>query len=414
MFFRGIELTQEQKINVLVKIFGTFLLMLGSYMVVPFLAVYLTHRTGASPAVIGMVIASNPIGSVIGTMLGGSFADRYGRKKIMMIGLFSTAVIVSLYPLADSVIAFAGLVLLQGVCSRLATPAANAMLAESIPAEHRPRIYALERVAFNTGGALGPVIGSVLLVRFPTVTFELQAVLTLLYLVATWIWIQDLGFQELQANPKAKHNVSYLTVLRDRPFMLFVLAGVFMAAAYFALETILPIYLVAAYPTNGLDFYTILLVTNAVLVFFLQLKLTSLTAKWGLTRNLVSGTLLYALCYFGVALVTNQVWMYLFFLLFVLGEMLATPLIVSTAAKMSTTEVRSRYMAMINLQWMTGSFLASFLGGIVLDHFGGQGMLLFFAGLATIAGLVYVSFGKVARSRLDEPRVTPAKTSVNL
>src|SRR5437879_12461048 len=70
--------------------FGTFLNKFGTF-VVPFLAIYMT-RLGYSPAQAGLPIAAYGVGTLGACLLGGSLADRIGRRKTIVLSMFSAAV----------------------------------------------------------------------------------------------------------------------------------------------------------------------------------------------------------------------------------------------------------------------------------------------------------------------------------
>src|SRR2546423_10620666 len=70
--------------------FGTFLNKFGTF-VVPFLAIYMT-QLGYSVAQAGLPIAAYGIGTLGACLLGGNLADRIGRRKTIVLSMFSAAV----------------------------------------------------------------------------------------------------------------------------------------------------------------------------------------------------------------------------------------------------------------------------------------------------------------------------------
>ena len=70
---------------------GIFLNKFGGF-VVPFLVIYLTHQ-GFSLAQAATAIGAYGIGNVLATLLGGYFADRLGRRKTIVLSMFSGAVL---------------------------------------------------------------------------------------------------------------------------------------------------------------------------------------------------------------------------------------------------------------------------------------------------------------------------------
>src|SRR5438045_7946998 len=69
--------------------FGTFLNKFGAF-VLPFLAIYMT-RLGFKATQAGMAIGAYGIGSLCAAFLGGTLADRIGRRKTIVLSMFSGA-----------------------------------------------------------------------------------------------------------------------------------------------------------------------------------------------------------------------------------------------------------------------------------------------------------------------------------
>src|SRR5207247_6313471 len=70
--------------------FGTFLNKFGTF-VLPFLAIYMTGL-GYTAAQAGVAIAAYGVGTLCASMLGGYLADRLGRRKTIVLSMFSVAV----------------------------------------------------------------------------------------------------------------------------------------------------------------------------------------------------------------------------------------------------------------------------------------------------------------------------------
>src|ERR1051326_8228641 len=68
---------------------GTFLNKFGTF-VLPFLTIYMT-RLGYSTAQAGLAVAAYGVGSLCAAFWGGYLADRLGRRKTIVLSMFSGA-----------------------------------------------------------------------------------------------------------------------------------------------------------------------------------------------------------------------------------------------------------------------------------------------------------------------------------
>lgn len=115
-----------------IRVVGTILTTVTSFAIRPFLAVYLYNKTG-NIYTIGFILGLAPLMGVITNILGGSLADKYGRKPLMVYSLFFQALSMAGYIFAVSPLHFALVSVVNGVASSLYFPAANAQIADIVP-----------------------------------------------------------------------------------------------------------------------------------------------------------------------------------------------------------------------------------------------------------------------------------------
>ena len=142
---------------------GTFLNKFGTF-VVPFLTLYLT-RQGYSLASAGMAIGAYGAGHLIASLLGGHLADTIGRRKTIVLSMFSAALAMMLLSQARSLPVIIVLTALAGLTGELYRPAATALLADLVSPSERVTAFAAYRMAFNAGWAFGPATAGFLAER---------------------------------------------------------------------------------------------------------------------------------------------------------------------------------------------------------------------------------------------------------
>ncbi|MBC7666616.1 MAG: MFS transporter [Caulobacter sp.] len=141
-----------------------------------------THFGGLPPSVLmGMALAANPLGILIGSLVSGPLSDRHGRRLVLAVTLVATmaghlltaaALVARNYPLFVLARFATGLV-------ESNTAVARAMLADLHAQIDRTRAFALLNACMYAGWLLGPLVGGLTLPLGEAVPFVLAAAMTL-------------------------------------------------------------------------------------------------------------------------------------------------------------------------------------------------------------------------------------------
>jgi MFS family permease len=155
-----------------------FLQWMGATSIVPMLPPYIRHL-GGSDALAGVVMAAFFAAGVLSQYPVGKLADRVGRRPILIAGLVTYAVasISFLLPITADIAVF--LRALQGVGAGAATVAALAMIASSVSLERRGRAFASIYGGELAGMAVGPLVGSIVGIRYMGAMFLASGLLAL-------------------------------------------------------------------------------------------------------------------------------------------------------------------------------------------------------------------------------------------
>ncbi len=130
-------------------------------MVVPFLPDYL-KKWALGEAEVGLLFGSYALALLGVAPLAGRFADRLGRKKALILGLFGLVATTALYGAADSFWACLVARFLQGAAGALIWVAGLAFLAAIYPREARGQAMGAAMTAISLGTFLGPPLGGML------------------------------------------------------------------------------------------------------------------------------------------------------------------------------------------------------------------------------------------------------------
>ncbi|AKE40519.1 Major Facilitator Superfamily transporter [Corynebacterium kutscheri] len=140
---------------------------IGFYLVVPFLAVYMSEDLRLGGAMIGLVLGVRTFSQQGMFFLGGALADRFGMKPILLTGIAIRIAGFTAAGLSTSVSTLMVGVILIGFGAALFSPAVEAALAASSAQSRggmsRADIFALDSLFLNIGSVLGPVLGALLI-----------------------------------------------------------------------------------------------------------------------------------------------------------------------------------------------------------------------------------------------------------
>ena len=161
-------------------IVGTlFIDSLGSTLLFPFFALYITERFGVGMTQAGILLGMSSLFGLIGSLIGGALTDRFGRRKPILFGLGASALSSLLFGFAWDLRILFPLVIVIGLLSRIANPAYDAMLADILPESKRQEGFGITRVAFNYAWIFGTALGGLIATRSFLALFVIDAVLSL-------------------------------------------------------------------------------------------------------------------------------------------------------------------------------------------------------------------------------------------
>ncbi len=151
--------------------------LVGFGIVVPILGRY-AERFGASGFEVGLLVASFSAAQFVCAPLLGRLSDRIGRKPVLLLSLFGTAVGSFLTGAAGALwVLFAGRII-DGASGGSVAVAQGAVTDLASP-EERPRLLGMLSAAFGVGFVVGPAIGGLASLGGPHVPFVVAGTVAL-------------------------------------------------------------------------------------------------------------------------------------------------------------------------------------------------------------------------------------------
>ncbi|SCG34333.1 Predicted arabinose efflux permease, MFS family [Micromonospora siamensis] len=353
---------------------GTLINRLGSFVLV-FLAIYLTQARHFSAAQAGLVIGLWGVGGAVGTTLGGTLTDRWGRRPTLLTAHLGAATMMLALGLARPLWAVAVGALLLGMFAEAARPAFGAMMIDVVPEKDRLRAFSLNYWAINLGFACAAVLAGLAAEAGYLLLFVVDAATTLVTALIIFFRVGETRTIRVGTPAAAPVRGGALRVIAtDRVFLGFVALNLFGALVFLQHISMLPI----AMSDAGLSpaTYGSVIALNGLLIVAGQLFVPRLIRGRSRSHVLALAAVVMGVG-FGLTALADSVWFYgLTVLIWTLGEMLNSPSNATLIAELSPAELRGRYQGAFSLSWQVAGAAAPVLGGLVREQAGDRALWL--------------------------------------
>jgi MFS family permease len=348
----------------------TFIDRLGGALLFPFFALYLTSKFGVGMTEVGLLFAAFSASSFVGTFIGGAMTDRMGRKGMLIFSLISTSFSSVIMGLVNSMGAFYTLAFIEGIFTETGGPARGAMVADLLPEEKRAEGYGIIRIAFNLSVTIGPAIGGFIAARSYLLLFITDAVISLISAFIVWRAMPETrpaGESDAPTESVTTTFRGYGHVLRDRLFILFLMAGILTGFVYMNMNTTLGVFLrdVHGIPEAG---YGMILSLNAAMVVLFQFPITRRIEGRPPMLMIAYGVALYTIGFVMYGFVSVYSLFMLAMVIITIGEMLIAPVWQALVARFAPEDMRGRYMAIAGFSGGIPYAVGPLLAGLILDN----------------------------------------------
>lgn len=355
--------------NLKVRLCGETIFNIFYWMYFPFIAIYFSQSLGLAWA--GVLMMVPPVLSLIAGLIGGSFADRFGRKRMMLWGvgiqftmfiLFATSSIIWL-----DYLAFLGITIGKG----LYKPASDAMVADTVSSEQRKEVFATFLTGSNLGAVIGPILGAWLFFDHRDLLLWSCASVLMIYLLFIYFWVEETLTSTSNEGlfSSIKQLKDYIIILKDKKFSYYLLAGIFSVIAIMQLDLYLSVYIYDYVPNQTIVSFInfelssenvlgYILGINGVLFVLFVLPVTKWLKGWSDKKVLILSCLLAGFGMFAVGFTTNIWILSLLTIIFTFGEIVRAPVLYNFVGEYAPDNARGQYMAASNMQFTIGRLLA--------------------------------------------------------
>ena len=390
---------------------GTLVNRLGTF-VVPFLALYLTRERGFRVEEAGLVVSLHGAGGVLAGLVGGTLADRVGRRATLLSGLWLGSAAMLSLGFARATWHIAVSAFLLGLLGELYRPAVAAAIADVVRPEDRPRAYGLLYWVVNVGFSIAVLLAGLASRLGFLVLFLGDALTTFLYGALVWWKVPEtrLALPGKQAEPS--HRPPSLAPFQDATFLAFALPILLTTFIFTQSNVTLPLDL-TSHGMSPATFGTVL-ATNGVLVVLLQPFAGRVMGRMRRAAALAWASGLTGLGFGLHAFGANVGLATLAVVVWTLGEVAQSPVASAVVADLAPTEQRGIYQGAYYMLWALAACIAPTLGSWVLGRHGTYALWGGCLVMGLFAAGWHLAIADARRRHLDTLRLTRPEVSAAL
>ena len=394
---------------------GILVYVVGVDMCFPFETLFLRNGLHISIGVIGLILGVAGLAGLPFQILGGAFADRFGRRGVLVLAVCGSTVLYVGLALSHSLLQVVIVVMIEAAFGwSMFLTATNAMVADLTGERRRAEGFGIVRTAINGSMVVGPLIALAFLGTHPDfrLLFAVGGAVCLAFLVIILGALRETRPAAAGRSPAA---AGYAHILRDRRFLAFCAVTLL---PFYGFGQVISTFPVAMQQSHGISAgqWARLVLVYALGLSVLQFPVVRLTRAWN-QMLLLSGAS--ALIGLGLGLSPWLSWGWpsvALVLLVSLGVVVLIPVASTVVAAFAPVELRGRYMGAWTIVYLGGYALGPLCGGFAMDAMGARRAFLVVgaAGLAGAAGFALLGLGHTLQPSPDDATARGAPPDVSL
>jgi MFS transporter, DHA1 family, multidrug resistance protein B len=373
--------------NLKIRLSGEFLFNVVFWCFFPFLSIYFTQWFGKGWTGLALVFAQAL--SVFANLTGGYCADRFGRKRMMVLAATCQAIGYAIFAVAAlpwlelPAVGYAGFCL-ASLSGALYWPASQAMVADVVEERHQSSVFAMFYTAVNVAVVFGPLIGSAFFLRAPYAVLAVASAFCFVFAIVLLKFVRETAPRLVSPDRSREPKPSepwyrvvtnqlrdYRVIATDRVFLLFVISGVLLAQTFMQLDLLFPVFLKETvhsssvfswgdwnWKLTGDQMFGVIVSENGLLVALFTVVITKWAASLKDIYTFVGGALFYAA---GIAMFgqMSAFWGFaLAIVVFTVAELLSAGPQQAFVSRIAPEHMRAQYFAASSLRFTLGRTIA--------------------------------------------------------
>ena len=346
---------------------SSLLLTIGRGATLPFMTIYLTRRFQLEVDVIGYALSVALVVGVIFSMGFGILADKFDKKRYMLIAIVAFIAGFVAIPLVNNVMLVVLFFALINCAYSVFSTVLKAWFADVLTSSEKARVFSLNYSFLNIGWTIGPPIGTLLVMYSLQLPFWLAAFCAALPLGFIHFFVQKSIASD---SPEEKMPWQPSVLLKDRALFWYTLSGLLASYVGGSFATCISQYVLAAHADS--DFaekvVAVVLPVNAAVVVTLQYALGRKITASNIRPLMTAATLFFILGLGGFMLSgENLIYWGIAAAIFTLGEIIYAPGEYMLIDNIAPPGMKASYFSAQALGWL-GAAANPMITGLILTH----------------------------------------------
>jgi predicted MFS family arabinose efflux permease len=311
---------------------------------------------------------------------------------------------------------------IAGVFGSFYWPASQAMVADVVDEKDRSNVFAIFYTSINIAVVIGPILGAIFYVpyRFQLLFVAGVVCISLGLILAKWTR-ETVPVKQNTSSPDGKwyyflknQLMDYSLIIKDKTFLLFILAGVLAGQTFMQLDLLIPVYIKDVFQSQSLfslgnwsfsvnaeQAFGLVLAENGFLVALLTVIVTKWMSNYYERNVFVLSSVVYAISMILFSQ-TTWIWGLMFAMaIFTFAELMGAGLQQSFVSRLAPEQMRGQYFAAASLRFTISRTIAPL--AIPMTVMLGYGWTFFVLTILALlsAGIYWVMFYSFEKQEME-------------
>ncbi|WP_318379364.1 efflux MFS transporter YdeE [uncultured Enterobacter sp.] len=375
-----------QNRSTLALLASSLLLTIGRGATLPFMTIYLNRQYGMAVDAVGYALSIALTIGVFFSLGFGILADKFDKKRYMVIAITCFIIGFSAIPLSHNVVLVVALFAMINCAYSVFSTVLKAYFSDTLTPSAKAKIFSLNYTVLNIGWTVGPPLGTLLVMQSANLPFWLAAACAAFPLVFIQLYVQ-----RIPVTPAGEESVAWSpsVLLRDKALLWFTLSGFLAAFVAGSFASCISQYVMSVANNSFAEkVVAVVLSVNAAMVVSLQYALGRRLTARNIQPLMATGTLCFVIGLVGFMLAGSNLWFWgMASAIFTIGEIIYAPGEYMLIDNIAPAGMKASYFSAQALGWL-GAALNPLATGVILTTLPGWSLFVIMMVVIVLAWLM--------------------------